>query len=160
MEPVQPVLRFRAEVQRQLAHGVAPVGQELHSLVHLQALGLQDLDEPSLGLGVEARHEREARWIPPLAQDLAGDHLETSLHSGPGMAGVDVAAVQADDQGRIGAGKLVPVALAPVDEGDLLIPQLAFGPLGDALHLPTHRGLGQLLAQRQDLRQQLHRQPV
>ena len=51
---------------------------------------------------------------------------------------MDVAAVQADGQGRIGAGELIPVALAPLDEGEPLVPQLALGPLGDALHPATH----------------------
>ena len=41
------------------------------------------------------------------------------------MPGRHVAAIQADGQGRIGAGKLVPVALAALDERELFGSQLA-----------------------------------
>jgi hypothetical protein len=134
------VLRFRHQVQQQLGHGVTAVGQNLHPLIHLQALRLQDLEKPPLRTGIDVGHEREARRIPVFAPDLAGDHLERPLRPGVGIPGMHIAVIQADGQACIGAGEQVLVALVAFDEVRLLRGQLALEPFGHVADLAADRG--------------------
>jgi len=89
MEPVQDVLRLGIEVLRERAHRLASIGEEGNLLVGLHALGLQQIKEPALGLGVNTLHQSETlarrRHIVGIVaaegQDaLASNHLKQSRH--------------------------------------------------------------------------------
>ena len=74
--------------------------------------------------------------------------------------GVQIATIQAADQGRFGTRRLVPVARAALDERELVGLQFALGPWSDTLLLTPNRILVQLLTQGQDLGQQVEREPI
>jgi hypothetical protein len=48
VKPVEQVLCFGTEVELHIADGVAPIGEKLDLLVHLEALGLEQLEQPAL----------------------------------------------------------------------------------------------------------------
>ena len=50
MEPVKQVIRFRTEIALHVADRVASIGEKLDLLVHLETLGLEQLEEPAFGL--------------------------------------------------------------------------------------------------------------
>jgi len=76
------------------------------------------------------------------------------------VSGVHVAAVQADDEGQVGAGESSPVGRAAVDEDRLLGVELVVEALGDGLGVVADSGGVQSASQREDLGQELGRQPV
>ena len=91
---------------------------------------------------------------------LASDHLEPAVSPGPLGAGVDVAAVEADDQRQVRPGQLGPLGRAPGDEARLLVAELVLQALRGGLHLAPHcRGV-QDPAQRQDFAQHVGGQSV
>jgi hypothetical protein len=49
MEPIEQVLRFGTEVALHITDRVTPIGEELDLLVHLEALGLEQLEETAFG---------------------------------------------------------------------------------------------------------------
>jgi hypothetical protein len=73
---------------------------------------------------------------------------------------VDVATVEADEQGQVRAGQRRPVSLAAVDEAGLLRAELVFQALRDGLGLPTDRGGVQGSTEGQQFGQQRGGHPV
>ncbi len=139
MEPVQIVLGVGVEVEREVPDVLAAVGEEDHGLVGLHALAAQYLEQASFRLGVDLLHEREALRGTVGGHALARDHFEPAVTAGGLRTGVDVAAVQADDQRQVRAGQLLPVPLAALGE---------HGPLGTEFTLQPPRHRGDLVADR------------
>jgi len=54
MEPIEQMLGLGIEIQLQLAHRIAAVGEKGHLLIHLHTLGSEHLKHAPLGLGVIA----------------------------------------------------------------------------------------------------------
>src|SRR5215831_20384778 len=50
MEPIEEVICLRTEIELHIADGVAPIGEKLDLLVHLETLGLEQLEQPALWL--------------------------------------------------------------------------------------------------------------
>ena len=50
MEPVKQVIRFRTEIELHVADRVPSIGEKLDLLIHLEALGLEQLEQPAFGL--------------------------------------------------------------------------------------------------------------
>ena len=50
MKPIEEVLGLWAEVQLEVAHRVPAVGEKGELLIHLEALGFQDLEQAAFGL--------------------------------------------------------------------------------------------------------------
>jgi hypothetical protein len=89
------------------------------------AYDLRKSGQAALGLGVVGLHEREA--LRPAAAGgggTAGDDLEPAILAGGLLAGVDVAAVQADHQRQIRPRQVLPVPRAGVDEAEALVAEL------------------------------------
>jgi len=57
MKPIEEMLGLGVEVQLQLAHRIAAVGEKGHLLIHLHALGFEHLKHAPLGLGIVAMHK-------------------------------------------------------------------------------------------------------
>ena len=93
-----------------------------------------------LGLVSSVWTEPEALGCRPVRQGgPAGDHLEPPVPAGLLLAGVDVATVEADEQGQVRTGQRRPVSLTAVDEAGLLGAELVFQALRDDLGWPTDR---------------------
>jgi hypothetical protein len=48
MEPVEQMIGFRAQVELEISDRLAPIGEKLDLLVHLETLGLEELKEAAL----------------------------------------------------------------------------------------------------------------
>src|SRR5512145_3356795 len=106
MEPIEQVLCFGTEIELNVSHRVAAVGEKLDLLVHLQALRLQELKEAPLGFLIISLHEGKAFArrcgvfvVPSERQDaLARNDLEPSLLA---ALRFDVATINTDCQWSI-----------------------------------------------------------
>ena len=49
MEPIEQMLGLGIEIELEIAHGVAAIGEKRDLLVQLVALGLEHLEEPAFG---------------------------------------------------------------------------------------------------------------
>ena len=103
------------------------------------ALGDEQVEQAPFGFGVVGLDEPEALGRPVRRGGPAGDHLEPPVPAGLLLAGVDVATVEADEQGQVRAGQRRPVSLTAVDEAGLLGAELVFQALRDDLGRPTDR---------------------
>ena len=91
MEPVENVLGARRHVRRQVADGVAAVGQERDVLVQLQALFAQYLVQTPFRLVVEALDETEVAAVAVLGDGLPDHDLEIrAVGRSIGLAGADI----------------------------------------------------------------------
>ena len=88
MEPIEQMLGLRVEVELELAHGVAAIGEKGDLLVQLVALRLEHFEQAPFGFLVKGLHEGKAlagdRLLGLLAacerqETLAGDDLEPAL---------------------------------------------------------------------------------
>jgi hypothetical protein len=118
------------QIEREVADVLAAVGDEGELLVVLYALGFEDLEQAPFGLGVMGLDEGEARGRSLVGDDLSGDHFEPAVAPGALRGGLDVPAVQTDDQWQIRSGQLGPVPRATLDEAGLLVAELVFQALG------------------------------
>ncbi len=98
MEPVQQVLGKRAQVELQFAHSVTAIGKERDGLVHLQSLRLEQFRQPPLGFRVVVGDEAKALGLSIRRDAFVDDHLEPAGFPILAVAGVDIAAVDADRQ--------------------------------------------------------------
>ena len=57
VEPIEQMLRLRAQVELEIPDRVAPIGQKLDLLIHLEALRLEKLKETALGFLIIGLHE-------------------------------------------------------------------------------------------------------
>jgi hypothetical protein len=60
MEPVEQVLGLRAEVELEIPDCLAPIGEKLDLLVHLEALGLEEFEEAALRFLIISLYKGEA----------------------------------------------------------------------------------------------------
>src|SRR5712692_1865145 len=128
MEPVEQMIGLRAEVELEIPDRLAPIGEKLDLLVHLQALGLKKVEEAALGLlvirlykGKTFTRGRSVFVVPSEREDtLAGNHLEPALRT---ALGFDIAAINTDRQRPIGDRQRTPVAWTPFDKGAVLVTQ-------------------------------------
>src|SRR4030095_6891798 len=103
MEPVEQMLGLRAQVELEIPDRLAPIGEKLDLLVHLEALRLEEFEEAALRLLVIGLHEGKAFArrcglfvIPSEREDaLTGNHLEPALLT---ALRFDVAAIDPDGQ--------------------------------------------------------------
>src|SRR5215510_5657696 len=131
MEPIEQVICLRTEVKLHIADRVASIGEKLDLLIHLEALGLEQLEQPAFGLlviGLDKGKALDGRMGLLLAalerQDpLARKGLEPALLR---ALRLDVAAVNANGQWAIGCGQLAPVAWAVLNKRHLFVAQLVF----------------------------------
>ena len=88
MEPVQQVFSLRIQIQLDVAHVLAAVGEEIDLLVGLHTLRLKQLEQAAFGLFIvglypgkaPCRDLRFSLLIPLKGQEaLAGNNLELSL---------------------------------------------------------------------------------
>src|SRR4051812_40681146 len=88
MEPIQEMLGLRVEVELELSHGIATIGEKGDLLVQLVTLRLEDFEESPLRFLVKGLHEGETlagdRFLGlfPTSegeQTLAGDDLKPAL---------------------------------------------------------------------------------
>ena len=88
MEPIEQMLGLGIEVELEVAHGVAAIGEKGDLLVELVALRLEHLEEPAFGFLVIGLHEgktlagdRLLGLFPAVKgqETLARDHLEAAL---------------------------------------------------------------------------------
>jgi hypothetical protein len=100
MKPVQEMLRVWVQIELEIPHGVAAIGEKSNLLVELVALQLEHLEEPPFRFLVMRLYERKALtgdWRFGLfspregQQTLAGNHLEPALPA----EGTDVAPIDA-----------------------------------------------------------------
>lgn len=148
------------QVQRKVAYVVGAVGDEGDLPVHLHALGAERLEEAAFGFGVVGLDEPEVLGGALGRYGLAGDHLEPAVTAGALLARVDVAAVEADDEGQARVGELFPLGRAAFHEGPLLGAEFVFETLGDGLGVLSHRGGVEGTAEGEDLGQDLGGEPV
>ena len=87
-----------------VADVLAAVGEEGDLLVGGHPLGPEHFEQAPSGFGVVGLHVPEAGGPPGGGDGLAGDHLEPAVGAGPLLAGMDVAAVQADHDRQVRAG--------------------------------------------------------
>jgi hypothetical protein len=60
MKPVQQMLGFRAEVPLEIPHGVSAMREKGELLIHLEPLGLPELEQAALGLRVNGLDKAKA----------------------------------------------------------------------------------------------------
>src|SRR6202022_552464 len=106
MKPVQEVLSLGIQIQLHVAYVLAAVGEEIDLLVGLHALGLKQLEQATLGLGIVAIYKSEAfRRFALLGHTLTHDHLEPSFGSRLLVFCMDITAVDSNDKrGAAGSG--------------------------------------------------------
>jgi len=144
VKPVEPLLSQRAQIQLEVTYVVATVGEEGDRLIHLEPLRLEQFGQPTLGFRGVARHKAKAFRISLGGHTLTDDEREPAGRAVVAVAGVDVAAVNADGEWTIWPGQCVPISLAARDEERLLIAQLAFQPLSHLLGMAVDRGHSRL----------------
>jgi hypothetical protein len=135
MKPVQQVLGLRVQVQLEVPHRVAPIGQERDLLIHLMPLRLQDLEQAPFRLYIQGRHKAKALagWdiLLVLASEdedaLADNDFEMLLFLLPVA---DIATIDPDREGAIGDGQGLPVGGTALHKGPLLVAQFVFAALG------------------------------
>ena len=79
MEPIKQVFGFWVEIELQVAHGVAAIGEKDDLLIQLHALALEHLEESSFGLVVIGLYEAKAFAGAFFRNRLAHDHFKMRL---------------------------------------------------------------------------------
>jgi hypothetical protein len=121
VESIKVVCRLGIQIQRQLPHIVAAIGEKRHSLGHLHFLRVEDLEgvawawchSSARGRNTGGAFGRHA---------LASDPRTTSCRAL--LAGMDVAAVETDRRRQVWARQRVPVALTAGGKDGLLPTEL------------------------------------
>jgi hypothetical protein len=116
MEPIQQVLGFRVEIELQVAHSVAAIGEKGDLLIQLHTMALEHLEESSFTLAVIRLHEAKAFTGSFLWNGFVHDHFKMSLLVIPLS---NVTAINSDGNGRWRSRQCGPLTLASVDKGKL-----------------------------------------
>src|SRR5213592_2912984 len=120
------MLGLRIEVELEVAHGIAAIGEKRDLLVQLVALGLEHLEEPAFGFGVVGLDKSktlagDGRFglFPPVKREetLARNDLKSAVLS----LGLDVAPINPARQRPIREGQGLPVARTPLNKRALLV---------------------------------------
>jgi hypothetical protein len=148
------MLGVGVEVAGQLTDVLAPIGEEGDLLVGLHPVGGKHVKQATFGFLVIGLHVAEAGRLPRGGHGLSGDHFEPAIAAAPLHRGVDLAAVQADDQWQVRAGQLRPLAWTPRDDTGVLVTELVLQTLPGGLHLQPKRGGVQRSAEWEQLAQQ------
>ena len=85
-----------AALCRQSADLLAPVGQEGHVLVRLQALTFEQIEQTAFGFGIISMHQTDVTGIAVFRYRLTDDDLEIGLSIVPVTY---IAAIEADHSG-------------------------------------------------------------
>lgn len=115
----------------------AAIGQESHVLIGLQALALENLEQPALGFLIVAMRQAQVARRTVFGHRAADDELEVALAIRPVA---HVAAVDADDDAALRNRQGLPLRGAALDETGPLVTQFGFGALGDLQHMLAQRG--------------------
>ena len=130
MEPIQQMFGFRVEIELQVAHGVAAIGEKGDLLIQLHALALEHLEETPFGLVVIRLYETKAFTGSFLWNGFAHDHFKMSLFVIPLS---NVTAINSDGNGRWRSRQCGPFPLASVDKGKLFFAKPGLGSFRHAL---------------------------
>src|SRR5437660_6195966 len=149
------MLRFRAQVKLQIPYGVAPIGEKLDLLVHLQALGVEEFKEAPLGFLIIGLDEGKAFAggcggfvVSSECEDaLAGNHLEPPLLA---TLRFHVAAIDPDCQRTIGYGQGAPVPWTSFDKGHMLLTERVLKPFSQLQDMIANRDGLQGFVERED----------
>ena len=76
MKPIEEVFGLGVEIQLQLAHRIATIGEKGHMLIHLHALGFEHLEHTPFRLGIVAVNKGKAFRCALGRDTLARDHLK------------------------------------------------------------------------------------
>ena len=121
MKPIEQMLGLRIEVELEVAHGIAAIGEKRDLLVQLVPLGLEHLKEPPFGFGVVGLDQSktlagDGRFglFPPVKREEAParDHLKAALLP----LRFDVAPINPDGQRPIRDGQGLPVTWTPINK--------------------------------------------
>src|SRR5215468_12652217 len=161
MEPVKQVIRFRTEIELHVADRVPSIGEKLDLLIHLEALGLEQLEQPAFGLlviGLDKGKALDGRiglllTAPERQYALARNDLEPALLS---ALRLDVPAVNANGQRTVWRGELAPVAGAALNKRHLFVAQLIFQTLRQGADVVANRHGLQWLIEGQHVLQEFH----
>ena len=134
-------------------------------LIHLEPLGLQDLEQAAFGLRVKGLDKAKALTrgdillvLPCEGQDtLADDDFKLPLFLVPVT---HIPAIDPHRERAIGNREMAPVPRAPLDERPLLLPQLRLTPLGHGQGVGPDRGHAERLVDREKVRERLHGQAI
>src|SRR2546422_7117327 len=124
MEPIEEVICLRTEIELHIADGVAPIGEKLNLLIHLETLGLEQLEQPTFGLlviGLDKGKALDGRMgllltAPERQYALARNDLEPALLS---ALRLDVPAVNANGQRTVWRSGLAPGAVPGLNNAQL-----------------------------------------
>src|SRR5215510_7043035 len=135
VKPVEQVLCFGTEVELHIANGVTPIGEKLNLLVHLEALGLKQLEQPVLWLLVVRLDKGKAlagRGGVVFAASERQDALPCDNFKPPLLhtLRLDVPAVNAHGQRPIRGREFAPIARASLNRGPALLAQFLSQSLG------------------------------
>src|SRR5215470_6194689 len=161
MEPIEEVICLRTEIELHIADGVAPIGEKLNLLIHLETLGLEQLEQPAFGLvviGLDKGKALDGRIglllaAPERQNALARNDLEPALLR---ALRLDIAAVNADGQWAIGCGQLALVTWAALNKRHLFVAQLLFQTLRQGADVVANRHGLQWLIEGQHVLQEFH----
>jgi len=162
VEPVENVLRIRVEILRKCAHRITPIREEGHLLVRLHTLGLQQIEEPALGLLVETSHQRKAfarsghifTVVTAEGENtFAGDHLKHVYHLRSGRASPRAhnPAVQPDRQRAVGDWQTILIGLRAFHKHGLFCAHRLLVAPRRPQRMVTHADLAMLLVERRHL---------
>jgi hypothetical protein len=130
----------RVQIELEVPHGVAAIGEKGNLLVELVTLGLEHFEQASFGFLVISLDEGKAfagdRLLGLLTprerqETFAGDDFEPALRA----LGPDIAPIDAHRERAIGDGQAAPLRRTAVDERPLFLPQRLLQPFGDGEHM-------------------------
>jgi hypothetical protein len=108
MKPIEQMVGFGTEIQREIAHGVGAVRQKGDRLIHREALRRQQLKESAFRVLIIAMHEPHAAGWTRCWDTLVLNDLEAAcLPLGCGPC-IDIPAIDTDRQRFIALRKLAP----------------------------------------------------
>src|SRR6267142_5749394 len=159
------MLGLWAEVQLEVTHGISAIREKGELLIHLEPLGLPELEQAALGLRVNGLDKAKALTrgnvflvLPCEGQDtFPHDDLKLPLFLVPIT---HIPTIDPDRERTIGHRQMAPVPRAPLDEKHLLFPQLGLTPLGHGQGVGTDRGRAERLVDREEVRERLYGEAI
>src|SRR6266487_138891 len=120
----------------EITNGITPISKKRDGLIHLQALTVQDLKEPSPRLGIVAGNQPKASGCSVSSGAFPDDYFKRAILALRLRTGVNVATIQAHHEWRSRFGQFVPLSRTALDKRGLLVAQFAFKTLGHLVNVP------------------------
>src|SRR5712692_5142023 len=127
MKPVDQMLRFGMELQREVAHRLASIGQEGERLMVLHALRLQYLTQPVFRFGIVGLDKAKAFGGLVRRHRLADNDFEVALLLVPVA---DIPTIETNRYGPLEVGRQATATATTVNKDSLFFSQLFFAALG------------------------------